>query len=242
MPTIGISYANAEDEKIAHHYHQLLGYPMLADTQTASIRLHIQAGQIQIIAPHISSKPYQHSLVPYLQPSGLKQHPLRQAIGTKQRNQLIYDLTAGLLQDSLRFLLLGHRVVAVEQHPLIFAISAQAWQNLECIQPALTLQLHHASAEHFIANTPTRPDIIYLDPMFPIRNKTARVKKPMQFLQAIVGHQTQDCDLLLALACQYAKRKVIVKRPNHGGPLTGRKPSAQVSHQQSTRYDIYDVS
>jgi len=242
MIPIGISYANPEDKALAHHYHQNLGYPLLEREQTATIALHIQAGQLQIIAPQISSKPYQHQLAPSLQLDGLKQHPLRQAIGTKRRNCLIYDLTAGLLKDSLSLAMLGHRVVAVEQHPLVFAISTQAVQSLQITHPELALQLYHASAEDFINNTPMRPEIIYLDPMFPTRSKKALVKKPMQLLQAIVGHQAQDYSALLELACQYATSKVIVKRPNHGEPLAGRKPSEQLSHQQSTRYDIYYVT
>jgi 16S rRNA (guanine1516-N2)-methyltransferase len=239
MIPIGMSYATPEDKALAYDYQQRFGYPLLDDGQVASIRVHIESGQLQIIAPQISRKPYQHILTPS---HHLKQHPLRQAIGTKRRNCLIYDLTAGLLKDSLSLVMLGHRVVAVEQHPLVFSLGAQAWQNLQIQHPEFALSLYHATAEDFIHNTPTRPDIVYLDPMFPIRGKTALVKKPMQLLQAIVGDPNQDYGALLTLACQYATSKVIVKRPNHSEPLAGRKPSSQVSQQQSTRYDIYYVS
>ena len=241
MIPLGISYASPADYDIASQYQQIWGYPLLTDEQTATIRLHISDGRIQIIAPHISRHPYQHSLTPYLQASNLKQHPLRQAIGSKRRNCLIYDLTAGLLKDSISLALLGHRVIAVEQHPVIFAISAQAWQAQQDTHPELALQLHHAAAEHFMTQTPTRPDIVYLDPMFPARSKSALVKKPMQFLQAIIGSGCHDYSTLLEQACQYATGKVIVKRPSHGAPLAGRKPAMQYSHQQSTRYDIYYV-
>ena len=92
-----------------------------------------------------------------------------------------------------------------------------------------------------------RCDIVYLDPMFPPRTKSAAVKKPMQILHRLL-HQPQDNsknDLnisnttspektrpeqqqdarleeeqsLLNAAIQIARSKVVVKRPLHAPPL-----------------------
>lgn len=242
MIPIAISYAKQTDYPLAQHYHTLWGYPLVTAPHSASIQLHIQDKEIYILAPHISKKPYLHTLDAYMTPAAIKQHPLSLAIGNKQRQRLIYDLTAGLLKDSIHMALLGHQVIAIEQHPVIFTLSAAAWHKQCHHYPDLVLRLHQANSLDFLSRSVQRPDIIYLDPMFPTRNKTALVKKPMQLLQAIVGSNDSDHTALLATACAYAKSKVIVKRPQHGQPISGPAPSLQLSHQQSTRYDIYHVS
>ena len=58
-----------------------------------------------------------------------------------------------------------------------------------------------------------RPDVIYLDPMFPHRKKSAKVKKEMQAFQHIVGSDI-DSDGLLERALEIARYRVVIKRPS----------------------------
>jgi len=84
----------------------------------------------------------------------------------------------------------------------------------------------------------SQPDVIYLDPMFPSRSKTAQVKKEMQFFHDIVGPDTDSEELLLkALSC--AKKRIVVKRPRLAEKLLDNiKPDFEIIGK-STRYDIY---
>ncbi|ETN92419.1 Ribosomal RNA small subunit methyltransferase J [Gammaproteobacteria bacterium MOLA455] len=82
-----------------------------------------------------------------------------------------------------------------------------------------------------------RPDVVYVDPMFPLRKKSAKVKKQMQAFHAIVGTDP-DADALLANALAIARYRVVVKRPTGAGFLAETKPNYSLEGK-STRYDIY---
>ena len=82
-----------------------------------------------------------------------------------------------------------------------------------------------------------RPDVVYVDPMFPLRKKSAKVKKQMQAFHAIVGTDP-DADDLLVNALDVAKYRVVVKRPAGAGFLADTKPNYSLEGK-STRFDIY---
>jgi 16S rRNA (guanine1516-N2)-methyltransferase len=100
-------------------------------------------------------------------------------------------------------------------------------------------ELHNQDAINYLKNmTKDRyPDVIYLDPMFPERKKSALVKKDMQILQRLLGKEEKDAALLeTALNC--ARERVVVKRPINAPCLTGAKPATSILSKK-TRYDIY---
>jgi 16S rRNA (guanine1516-N2)-methyltransferase len=73
--------------------------------------------------------------------------------------------------------------------------------------------------------------------MYPDRKKSAKIKKDMQILQYLVGHNTQD-GLLFETAYATAINRVVVKRPKTAKSITSIKPSYNVS-SENTRYDVY---
>jgi 16S rRNA (guanine1516-N2)-methyltransferase len=85
-----------------------------------------------------------------------------------------------------------------------------------------------------------RPDVVYLDPMYPHRTKSALVKKEMRFLRDFAGDNPDAPELLLAaLGC--ARQRVAVKRPATARPVAGPTPVGAVK-SKNTRYDIYAPS
>jgi 16S rRNA (guanine1516-N2)-methyltransferase len=80
-------------------------------------------------------------------------------------------------------------------------------------------------------------NVVFLDPMFPERKKTAQVKKQMTALQELVG-KDEDADQLLDYALNLAENRVVVKRPNHAPFLADHLPSYQLKGK-SSRFDIY---
>jgi 16S rRNA (guanine1516-N2)-methyltransferase len=62
-----------------------------------------------------------------------------------------------------------------------------------------------------------RPDIVYLDPMYPDpHRKAALPKKGIQYLRLIVGTDTShDVATLLATAMRVARQRVVLKRPSY---------------------------
>ena len=79
--------------------------------------------------------------------------------------------------------------------------------------------------------------MVYLDPMFPERKKSAQVKKEMQIFHALIGADL-DADQLLENALERANYRVVVKRPRIAPFLNNQKPSYQLEGK-SSRYDIY---
>lgn len=188
-----------------------------------------------------------------------KKHPLAKAIGLHKLKAadpkpLIVDATAGLGRDSLMLAWLGCKMILIEQQPLLHALLAdglkRAFEHTKFAPLQPRMLLHHADSKTLLAewaaSPETQPDMVYLDPMFPIRQKSALVKKEMQMLQALVGKGIciEEEQALLDAALQSCKRKVVVKRPKEAPPLGGEdamQPDYAVG-SPSMRYDVYFVS
>ena len=84
----------------------------------------------------------------------------------------------------------------------------------------------------------TPPDVVYLDPMFPERRKSAAVKKKFQLLHRLERPcEDSEGEELLAAAIAARPRKVVVKRPVKGPYLANVKPSHSVAGKV-VRYDV----
>jgi 16S rRNA (guanine1516-N2)-methyltransferase len=116
-------------------------------------------------------------------------------------------------------------------------VKAQEETNDNGIREIITRMRLHAGNAIDIIPTLTNADIIYIDPMFPERKKSALVKKEMLILKDIVGPDI-DSAKLLQIATKHAKRKVVVKRPKLAGYIDDIKPSFSIKGK-SCRYDIY---
>ena len=168
----------------------------------------------------------------------------------------VVDVTAGLGQDGFVLATLGCFVTLVERCNTVYHLlndglhRAQQFANAaetsdEVLANILMrIKLVEASAEAYLANLPEQPDIVYLDPMFPVRTKSAQVNKNMQALQAIAGDDN-DAGQLLYIALNKARFRVVVKRPRKAlalhqqYPQVGLPEPGLVLAGKSTRYDIY---
>ena len=81
-----------------------------------------------------------------------------------------------------------------------------------------------------------RPDVIYLDPMFPERQKSGLVKKfqLIHYLEAPAENE----EALMQAAIAAHPFKIVVKRPAKGPYLAGLKPSYSLDGK-AIRYDCY---
>ena len=148
---------------------------------------------------------------------------------------------------------LGCPMTLVECSPVIFSLIEDAVERAalsDDFQPILAngFDIINADANNYIEQKidagSAPPDVIYIDPMFPQRKKSALVKKDMQILQHLHDKDTQDVDrenaLLLENALHFAKKRVVVKRPIHAPSIGGRKPNTSIKSKK-TRYDIYTI-
>lgn len=82
----------------------------------------------------------------------------------------------------------------------------------------------------------TAPDVVYLDPMFPGRTKSAAVKKKFQLLHHLSSRVPMRKHWS-KLRSRCHPRKVVIKRPVKGPLLAGVKPSYQLAGK-AVRYDV----
>lgn len=150
------------------------------------------------------------------------------------------DATAGLGEDSFLLAAAGFRVSMYESDPTIAALArdaitrAQADPKLADI--ARRMELFEEDSIEAMAHLGDTPDVIYLDPMFPERRKSAAVKKKFQLIHHLEA-PCQNEGELLAAAISAGPRKVVVKRPAKGPHLAGVKPSHSLTGK-AVRYDV----
>ena len=162
---------------------------------------------------------------------GLKKHP----------NPAVLDVTAGLGRDAFVLASLGCQVTMIERSTVIVALLQDGLNRLHQNQLSdnIFLELLVDDARDVLRKTSQaeKPDVIYMDPMFPHRDKTALVKKEMRILRELVGDDI-DAAELLELALKTAKKRVVVKRSKLAPHLTQSTPDL-IFKGKSSRYDVY---
>ena len=144
----------------------------------------------------------------------------------------VLDATAGWGTDGLALAGLGCQVRMLETNPLVFALlddrlrrsgvrAATEWADSRS-------RMRDPDGERY--------DVVYLDPMFPPRNKTALPARPLQVLREVVGDDAPDASELLALARRCALSRVVMKQRAHG-PAVG-EPDWRVTGR-TVRFDVY---
>jgi len=189
---------------------------------------------------------------------GGKSQAIAKAVGVKERAGLrVADLTAGMGGDAFVLASLGCDVTLVERHPVVAALLADGLRRAAVATKATetaSLEAHHDAglaaivarlsleeqdARHWLVNLSDeqRPDVIYLDPMFPERRKSAQVNKAMQIFHQLVGADG-DAAELLPLALEKVRYRVVVKRPSYAPWLGEHKPSYALEGK-AVRFDVY---
>lgn len=175
----------------------------------------------------------------------LRKEALARALGLKNKTpKNIIDATGGLARDSYILAALGFSVTVLERSPIIYTLMTDALARglHQTANQMILSRIHpiHTDAITYLQSLkPTdRPDIIYLDPMFPPRKKSALPKQDMLIFHDIVGEDT-DADALLYAALSCAKERVVVKRPRHALSLSGNSAPSFSLKGSSSRFDIY---
>ena len=176
---------------------------------------------------------------------------IAKAIGVSGRfSPSVLDLTAGLGGDGFVLASLGCSMTLIERNKVVHSLLSDGLERarktasmdtaLGLIVGRITLVGQDSSEFLAALRSEDRPDIVYIDPMFPERKKSAKVKKEMQAFHSIVGSDDDSADLL-ALALAQAKYRVVVKRSISAEWLGGLSPSYSLTGK-STRFDIFALN
>lgn len=177
-----------------------------------------------------------------------KEELIAKAMGIQKGFGHVWDLTAGLLEDSVFLARLGFHVLALERNSTIFEVMNSSLQSSlkkianSPVDSNRFKYLHNISLENtdsieFLSKNVCPPGCsIYIDPMFPDKKKSALPRKEMRIFKEIVGAD-EDGLKLLEVSLQSGCKRVIVKRPLKAAPLIEK-----VNHSfkgTSIRYDLY---
>ena len=186
-------------------------------------------------------------MLPRIKPGRLQQELLVKAAKIKGTlSPTAIDCTAGLGQDSFLLAAAGFTVRMFERDETIAALLEdglmRASNNPMISSVAKRMSLDRSDSLQYLEalaqSSEQAPDVIYLDPMFPARQKSAAVKKKFQLLHVL----EKPCDeaeegALIRAAFAAGSRKVVIKRPVKGGHLAGIKPSYSITGK-AVRYDV----
>ncbi|MFO7809090.1 class I SAM-dependent methyltransferase [Guyparkeria sp.] len=212
--------------------------------------LSLDDGRIGLIPPLDRSDLGTHPLVidfaadPRFAQPLTRKDPLARATGWKAGYRPpVIDLTTGLGRDAWALAGGGCEVTAVERHPVVWLLLADALERAKT-EPALATiaaRIHpvfgDVLGEYPPALAAGEQTVWYLDPMFPERKKSALVKKPMRIFHQLVG-EDPDSAALFAWARRQTGARWVVKRPP-GAPTIDAITPAIDYRSGRLRFDVY---
>lgn len=173
----------------------------------------------------------------------LSQEMLVKAVKPKNfpEGALAVDATAGMGEDSFLLAAAGFRVKLFEYNPVIAMLLADSLrrglEDEDLAEIVGRMELVPGDSIGGISNMLEPIDLIYLDPMFPERQKSGLIKKKFQLLQRL-ERPCDDEDALLNAAVAARPTKLIIKRPLKGPQLAGLKPGYTIQGK-AIRYDCF---
>jgi 16S rRNA (guanine1516-N2)-methyltransferase len=154
-----------------------------------------------------------------------------------RKGMRVVDATAGWGRDSALLVRSGADVLMLERQAMMVALLSDGLRRYVRSESDGLLSLCHMDAKQYLQSLEKGdyPDVIYMDPMHPSRQKSALVKKEMQVLQNAFGSD-EDVSELLHLAMIKTRGRVVVKWPQRLTPVL--KPHASIEGK-TVRFDIY---
>ena len=198
-------------------------------------------GRLTLMADGMELAEDFREMLPRLRPDRLGRELLVKAVRVRGVEEIrVFDATAGLGEDSLLLAAAGFSVTMCEGDPVIAALLADGLRRA-ADDPVLSgvvgrMSLVEGDSIEILPSLAEAPDVVYLDPMFPARTKSAAVKKKFQLLHRLESPCADEASLMdAALAAR--PRKIVVKRPIKAPVLAGVRPSHSISGK-AVRYDV----
>ena len=169
-----------------------------------------------------------------------KKELVARAAGAKPYIKVL-DCTGGLGRDAFLLASLGCCVTMIERSNVIALLLKDALKRAlghpELGDVAMRIKLVAMDARNYLSQMDFIPDVIMLDPMFPNRRKSAKVKGDMQIVQRFLG-QDEDVLALFESAINAKSPRVVVKRPLYDKSKLPVEPT-NVVMGSSIRFDIF---
>ncbi len=178
---------------------------------------------------------------------------LGRAVGlAKGTRPHIWDATLGFGRDAMRLALLGAQIRGFERDRIVLALLEDGIERArssgspfsEVVEERWGVSSGDAKpslralAER--RSPGARPEVIFLDPMFPERG-SALAKREAQVLTALCGGggDAREDSTLFAAAWESEVERIVVKRPRIARAIVEEPKPNQCFEGKSVRYDLY---
>lgn len=172
--------------------------------------------------------------------STTKKDPLIRATGLhKQKNLKILDCTGGLGHDTLVMAYFSANVTVLEQSLATYLeLQETVEQTIDVLDnnPLQITCIHDEAIRWVNKHTLRSFDVVYCDPMFPEKKKTAKSKQIMQNLALAAKNNEEDNEQLIKTLIQLKPTRLVLKRPLRA--LCDHTPH-HVIQGKSHRFDIF---
>lgn len=149
------------------------------------------------------------------------------------------DATAGLGEDALILAAAGFEMTLYEQDPVIAALLKDAIRrgkkHPELKNIVSKMKVIEGNSIELMPKLLDEVELIYLDPMFPERQKSSLIKKKFQVLQKLESPCMEEEELLNS-AMKVHTRRIVIKRPAKGPFVANVKPDYSIDGT-AIRYD-----
>jgi len=175
---------------------------------------------------------------------GGRRQLIGRALGLQGGGLRVVDATAGLGRDAFLMACLGCHVTMIERSPIIGLILKDGLTRgavdyddaVREIVSHMSLIVGDAREKLDDMMASDRPEVVYVDPMHPPRQKSAAIKKELKICRKIVGDDL-DASQLLDAARRKATKRVVVKRAKYAAPISSDVSTSYIG--RSVRYDVY---
>ena len=246
---IVIELAAGGDEAAASALAERMGAPVVPEGDVApeALAVRFDAESAALVRGGMVLRPDLSAMLPRIRQDRLGRELLVRAARVKGvEAPVAVDATAGLGEDALLLAAAGFEVLLFESDPVIAALLADSLRRASASDASAlreAAERMRIAGEDSVAGLPALaeeltapPDVVYLDPMFPERRKSAAVKKKFQLIHHL-ERPCEDEEALVRAALAANPRKIVVKRPLKGPVLAGVKPSYALAGK-AIRYDV----
>ena len=211
----------------------------LADSPGPQLTLMVDASGISLTGYGLSYRGDFEQMLHRVTGGRLQHEMLVHVAKTTDPHPTAVDATAGMGEDAFLLAASGYSVTLFEQNPVIAALLKDALRRAkkhpELKEIAQRMQLMEGNSIELLPKLGLVPDLVYLDPMFPARQKSGLIGKKLQLIQKLEQPCLEE-EALLSMATGIHPKKIIIKRPLKGANLAGRTPSYSVKGK-AIRYD-----
>ena len=240
MDNVVICIKAGADTEWANSLSERLRLP-ITDTEGEGLTVLFDESGVSLKGYNLSYQGDFEGMIRRVSDGRLAHEMLVKAAKTQEKGLKAVDATAGMGEDSFLLAAYGYEVTLHEQNPIIATLLKDSLNRAKK-HPFLKdivgrMQLIEGDSVELLKSEKDSTDLIYLDPMFPERQKSGLIGKKLQLIQKLEPPCSSEQDLFGA-AIDTGASKIIVKRPLKSPHLAGKKPNYMLKGK-AIRYDCY---